>query len=104
MTLALLGAAAAAASVRLDERQALLFQQTCARCHVQPGTGAPQVGDPAGWQERNAQGFERLFANTVNGVRGMPPLGTCGGCSEDDLRALVAFVAGLAPAATGEAP
>jgi cytochrome c5 len=55
----------------------------------------PLVGDAAAWEGRRAQGFETLLANTVNGVRDMPPLGTCGACSEDDLRRLVAFVAGL---------
>jgi cytochrome c5 len=37
-----------------------------------------------------------MLANTVAGVRGMPPLGTCGFCTEDDLRRLIAF---MAPAA-----
>ena len=79
----------------LELRQQRLFQQACAYCHLRPGLGVPLVGDAAAWEERRAQGFETLLANTVNGVRDMPPLGTCGACSEDDLRRLVAFVAGL---------
>jgi len=37
-----------------------------------------------------------LLAHTVNGYRGMPPLGACGSCSEADLRALVVYLSGEA--------
>jgi cytochrome c5 len=79
----------------LGERQQRLFQQACAHCHLVPGLGVPVVGDEAAWEERRQRGFESMLANTVNGVRNMPPLGTCGACTEDDLRRLVAFLAGL---------
>ena len=52
------------------------------------------VGDARAWAKRRAQGSDVLVAHTVNGYRGMPPLGACGACSEDDLRALVAYLAG----------
>ena len=39
-----------------------------------------------------------MLIHTVDGFRGMPPLGGCGRCSEADLRALVAYVSG-SPAA-----
>lgn len=79
----------------LGERQQRLFQQACAHCHLHQGLGVPVVGDEAAWEERRARGFESLLTNTVNGVRNMPPLGTCAACTEDDLRRLVAFLAGL---------
>lgn len=79
----------------LQPRQAQLFQQACAQCHLRPGLGAPVVGDAAAWETRKALGLEALVANTVRGVGDMPPLGTCGGCDENDLRRLVAFLAGL---------
>ena len=53
------------------------------------------VGDAAAWETRREKGIETLLANTVNGYRGMPPLGTCGFCSEPDLRDLIAYMAGL---------
>ena len=37
----------------------------------------------------------RLLVHTVDGYRGMPPLGTCGLCSEDDFRELIRYMAGL---------
>ena len=76
----------------LGARQAEIFQLVCAQCHVRPGIGVPQVGDAAAWRERAAQGEERLLANTITGLRGMPPLGTCSFCTEEDLRLLIRFL------------
>jgi cytochrome c5 len=95
---------ALAESPALGERQQRLFQQACAHCHLQTGLGVPVVGDEAAWAERRERGFESMLANTVNGVRNMPPLGTCGACTEDDLRRLVAFLAGLPVAPETTAP
>lgn len=80
----------------LGARQARIFQQACARCHARPGIGVPLIGDEAAWRDRRERGFDALLATTVNGNLLMPPLGTCGACTEDDLRRLVAFVAGYA--------
>jgi cytochrome c5 len=101
---AIMASVAVADEPVLQERQQRLFQQACAHCHLRPGLGVPVVGDAAAWEERRAQGFETLLANTVRGVRDMPPLGTCGACSEEDLRRLVAFVAGLPLPAQETAP
>jgi cytochrome c5 len=76
------------------ERQALIYQQTCARCHMKPGIGVPLLGDDAAWAPKRAQGFDALVRHTVEGFGDMPPLGTCSACTEDDIRRLVAFVAG----------
>jgi cytochrome c5 len=78
----------------LDERRARIFQQTCARCHLRPAIPAPRLGDTAAWTQLRRQGFETLVVHTVEGFGSMPPLGTCGACSEEDLRRLVAFLAG----------
>ena len=78
----------------LDKRQGAAFAQSCGRCHVRPGIGVPILGDADEWELRRRKGFEALVANTVTGIGEMPPLGTCGSCSEDDFRRLVAFIAG----------
>ena len=84
----------------LSPLQARQYQNVCARCHARADSGAPLVGDAIAWSERNAGGFEQLLQRTVDGWRTMPPLGTCGGCSEADLRALVVYVSGASdPAA-----
>jgi cytochrome c5 len=99
--LALLGAcggdeaAAPSPVVALSEQNARTYQAACATCHARPGIGAPLTGVDADWRERRAQGLEILLVHTVDGYKGMPPLGTCGLCSEDDLRTLVRYMAGL---------
>ena len=86
---------APATAAQLDARLAHENLTICATCHARGGTGAPLVGDEAEWRRRRAQGFAVLLAHTVNGWRGMPPLGTCGACSEADLAELVGYVSGM---------
>lgn len=88
----------------LSERQSKAFGQICARCHVRPGIGVPILGDTAEWEKRGAKGLEALVANTITGIGGMPPLGTCGFCSEDDFRHLAAFMARLSLKTRAETP
>ncbi len=89
---------ALAPSVQADDgpsaRSARIFEQVCAHCHARPEI-APILGDAVEWQLRAEKGFESLLLNTVTGVRGMPPLGSCAFCSEADLRALITLLSGL---------
>lgn len=79
----------------LTAREAQIFQQICAECHTQPGIGVPVVGDETEWQARRVKGLDKLLANSVDGSLGMPPLGTCSFCTEEELRNLVAFLAAI---------
>ena len=79
----------------LTPRETVVLQTICAPCHTQPGTGVPLLGDSVEWSKRRAKGLEQLLANTINGQAGMPPLGTCSFCSEDELRRLVRLFVGL---------
>jgi cytochrome c5 len=107
LCLAASGARAAAPDTRavpeapaLDARLAQVYAQVCATCHQVPATGAPLTGDPDTGRSAAAAGRETMLRNTVEGLRGMPPLGTCGFCTEDDLRRLIEFMApseGAAP-------
>ncbi|TJY61159.1 cytochrome c5 family protein [Sinimarinibacterium sp. CAU 1509] len=75
-----------------DADLARLYEQTCKACHTAPLSGAPQSGRPADWAARLAQGTEILLDHTINGYKGMPPLGSCMDCSEDDFLALIDFM------------
>lgn len=88
-------AAVAAAPAAVDPAVQRLYEQTCKTCHGAPGTGAPLTGDAAAWAPRAAQGVDTLLEHTINGYKGMPPLGSCGDCSEDDFRALIRHMAQL---------
>lgn len=91
-----LGGLSAPAVAELDERQSRLLINNCVQCHARPGIGAPLMGgNPADWKDRNKQGMEKMLANVVYGLRGMPPLGYCSACSEADLRALIQVMTGI---------
>ncbi|MGH8482460.1 MAG: c-type cytochrome [Nevskiaceae bacterium] len=91
-------AVAAMAVEPADPKLAKLYAQTCKACHTTPGSGAPLTGDVAAWQPRAAQGMPALIEHTVNGYKGMPPLGSCMDCGEKEFEALIRFMAGLGPA------
>ena len=85
--------ASAAANLRpADAALASVYDQSCKACHATPASGAPQTGDRAAWAPRLAQGMDTLLEHTVSGYKGMPPLGSCGDCSEDEFAALIRFM------------
>jgi cytochrome c5 len=94
-----IAAGSARAAEPLDARLAQVYAQVCATCHQVPATGAPLTGDAVAWRTAAAAGRDAMLANTVDGIRGMPPLGTCGFCTEDDLRRLIDFMASAEGAA-----
>lgn len=93
----LLGQADAA---ELSARQSQLLANNCLQCHARAGVGAPQAGDAQAWKPYAAKGEPAMLVNAVQGTGGMPPLGYCSACTEDDFRALIRFMARLAPPAT----
>lgn len=93
----LLGHADAA---ELSARQSQLLANNCLQCHARAGVGAPQAGDAQAWKPYAAKGEPAMLVNAVQGTGGMPPLGYCSACTEDDFRALIRFMAKLAPPAS----
>jgi cytochrome c5 len=71
------------------QRQLQLFSSNCVQCHARPGIGAPLMGNAEDWKSRQAQGEEVLLVNVVEGIRGMPPLGYCSACNQEDFRVLI---------------
>ena len=45
------------------------------------------------WAYVVKQGEFATLSNVVQGIRGMPPLGYCSACSEEDLMAITRFMA-----------
>jgi cytochrome c5 len=78
-----------------DARQSALFVNNCAQCHTRQNTGAPFIGVQGDWQEAVARGEDAMLINVVEGIRGMPPLGYCSACTEQDFRVLIRMMAGL---------
>ena len=59
------------------------------------GNGAPLVGRTSAWAPRvAARGPDGLIASVKAGRNAMPPRGLCPDCSDDDYRAIIAFMSG----------
>lgn len=69
------------------------YNQSCTFCHGTGAAGAPKTGDTAAWASRMEKGMDTLVQNVINGYKGMPAMGMCNDCSEDDMRALIEYMA-----------
>lgn len=82
-------------SITLTTDQQETFARTCGLCHGVSGTGAPAAQDEEAWADRNTQGMEALLDHTVNGFGGMPPMGMCMECSQEDFAVFIQYMSGL---------
>jgi len=69
-----------------------IYDGNCVACHATGAAGAPKLGDVAAWAPRIGKGAETLYANAIGGINSMPPMGLCGSCSEDDIKASVDYI------------
>ena len=69
-----------------------IYEQSCKVCHAAGVAGAPKLGDKDAWAPRIAQGDATLLEHATKGLNAMPPMGTCMSCSEDDLKAAIAYM------------
>ncbi|PAU61399.1 cytochrome C [Pseudomonas sp. PIC25] len=69
----------------------------CNACHGAGVLGAPKVGDGAAWKARAdaAGGIDGLLKHAISGINAMPPKGTCGDCSDDELKGAIEKMSGL---------
>ncbi|MEE5070350.1 c-type cytochrome [Pseudomonas alliivorans] len=69
----------------------------CNVCHSGVMPNAPKIGDTAAWTERAGKegGLDGLLAKAITGINAMPPKGTCGDCSNEDLKAAIQKMSGL---------
>jgi len=71
-----------------------VYKRACVGCHMTGAAGAPRVGDASAWESRIARGSAALVQSAINGVPGtaMMARGTCGTCSDDDIKAAVEYM------------
>lgn len=87
------GAAAESAAAAGPRSGGDIYNASCVACHGSGVLGAPKKGDGAAWQARvDEKGFDTVWQNALNGIGGMPPRGTCGDCSDDDIKAAIEFM------------
>ena len=88
--------AVAAAVVADPVKQApgeAVYQQYCSVCHKGGLAGAPKYHDQADWKPRLAsKNLEQLTASAIKGLNAMPARGTCGECSDEQIKEAVAYM------------
>ncbi len=69
-----------------------IYAKSCIACHSVGVLNAPKLQDAADWSPLLENGFDTVWQNAINGIRGMPPMGTCGDCSDDDIKAAIEYM------------
>ncbi|MBD3841254.1 MAG: c-type cytochrome [Campylobacterales bacterium] len=67
------------------------YENNCAVCHGSDAMGAPVVGDKDAWEERLVDGIDRVYANGINGINGMPPKGGAS-ISDEEFKQIVDYM------------
>jgi cytochrome c5 len=71
---------------------AATYDRLCQACHGSGAAGAPRLGDTEAWAPRIVRGPDALLLAVREGKGAMPPRGTCGDCSDADLRAAIDYL------------
>ncbi|MES2047455.1 MAG: c-type cytochrome [Pseudomonadota bacterium] len=67
-----------------------VYKTVCAACHDSGAAGSPKFADAAAWSPRIAQGYDKVVANALSGLRAMPAKG--GNPDLDDIEVARAVV------------
>jgi cytochrome c5 len=66
-----------------------IYAKACVACHSVGVLNAPKLQDATDWTPRLEKGFDVVWQNAIKGIGGMPPMGTCGDCSDDEIKAAI---------------
>lgn len=70
-----------------------IYNAACTACHAVGVLGAPKTQVAADWQPRlDAKGYDTVWENAIKGINAMPPMGACGDCSNDDIKAAIDYM------------
>ncbi len=69
-----------------------VYNQYCTACHTGGVLGAPKLNNAEDWKPRLAQGMETVLKHAMEGLNAMPPKGTCGDCSEEEIQAAIDYM------------
>ncbi|WP_111641699.1 c-type cytochrome [Marinimicrobium alkaliphilum] len=69
-----------------------IYDAHCATCHAAGVAGAPIMGDADSWADVFARDIDEVYANAINGIGGMPAMGLCMNCSEEEIRVTVDYM------------
>lgn len=85
-------AKAQAQVVPLDANRQGIYDTNCGVCHSMEGSGAPQSGVAADWQDRISAGMDGMVNKAMDGFQGMPAMGGCFDCTEEDFSHLISYM------------
>ena len=69
-----------------------LYNTYCAVCHKSGLNAAPKFGSKPLWAKRIAQGRDTVYANAINGLRGMPARGGYAQLTDDEIKAATDYM------------
>ncbi len=69
-----------------------VYDGKCQACHSTGAGGAPKIDDKAAWEPRVALGMDTLVQHAIHGINAMPPRGTCGECSDEQIEEAVKYM------------
>lgn len=69
-----------------------LYNKFCTACHSIGVAGAPKFGHSEDWAPRVAKGMDSLLTHALNGLNAMPPRGTCGDCTDEEIQGAVEYM------------
>ena len=69
-----------------------VYDTACTTCHAIALAGAPKFGDRVSWGERANEDLDHLVETVTNGLGGMPPMGMCMNCSQEELTNAVQYM------------
>ena len=73
-----------------------VYESTCRKCHRTGIEDAPKAGDKAAWAPRIATGKEALVKSVIEGKGAMDPRGGKPELTDEEIRAAVDYLLGLA--------
>ena len=74
----------------------VIYERYCFSCHAAGVAGAPKLNDAGAWAPRLAKGRDALLRSTIDGMTGMPAMGLCFDCSEQELADAIDYLSGMA--------
>jgi cytochrome c5 len=84
-----------------------VWMQVCRNCYLTGVAGAPAIGDPAAWAERQRKGMDALNASALQRIADdignwrMPPRGGNDALSDEQVRRAIGYMLAAAQSAGG---
>ena len=69
-----------------------IYGSACQTCHGIGLAGAPMFGEKISWGDRANKDLDKLVETVTNGLNGMPPMGMCMDCTQEELTNSVQYM------------